>query len=259
MTANGQYRLEIVNTTHAAVLLLSLLSVFTTWAGVMLAFWLRENARAIAAGIGFSTGIMLLISLVELVPESIDIMGTPSTLMSFTLGAGLVWTAHFIVPHTHLVEEKGVVDRMLVRTAYLVAFGLILHDVPEGFAMANAYIASPELGALVAIAIALHNVPEEFAMAVPAVVIKSGRFLYGAAVLSALAEPLGAVIGLVAVGIAPALNAHFMAFAAGAMSFVSLHELVPMARRYRNMRMFAAGMVVSVLVYGLLTRITEAG
>lgn len=172
---------------------------------------------------------MLLISLLELVPEAIGIMGIPTTLRSFVLGAGLVWTAHLIVPHTHLVEEKGMVDRELIRTAYLVAFGLILHDVPEGFAMA-----------------------------VPALVTRSRRFLYGAALLSALAEPLGAVIGLVAVGIAPALNAHFMAFAAGAMVFVSLHELVPMARRYRNWRLFAAGMGLSVLIYGLLSRITES-
>lgn len=244
---------------HIAILLLSLLSVFTTWLGVMLAVWLRENAPAIAAGIGFSTGIMLLISLLELIPESVGIMGWPSSLMSFVLGAGLVWAAHLIVPHTHLVEEKGLGDRVLMKTAYLVAFGLILHDVPEGFAMANAYIASPELGVLVAIAIALHNVPEEFAMAVPAVVTRSRRFLYRAALLSALAEPLGAVIGLLAVGIAPALNAHFMAFAAGAMTFVSLHELLPMARRYRNMRMFAVGILLSVVVYALLARIGEAG
>jgi ZIP family zinc transporter len=242
--------------THVAVLLLSLMSVVTTAFGVMLAVRLRENARAITIGIGFSTGIMLLISMLELVPESIDIMGVLPTLLSFVLGAGLLWTAHLIVPHTHLVEEKGMGERALVKSAYLVAFGLILHDVPEGFAMANAYIASPELGVLVALAIALHNAPEEFAMAVPAVMIRSRRFLYGAALFSALAEPLGATIGLVAVGIAPALNAHFMAFAAGAMTFVSLHELVPMARRYRNMRMFAVGMLTSVLSYALLSRIT---
>jgi len=247
-----------LSTTYAVVLLLSLLSVFTTLLGVMLAVWLRENVRAIAAGIGFSTGIMLLISLLELVPESIGIMGTPSTLLGFTMGAGMVWTAHLIVPHTHLVLEKGIADRVLIKSAYLVAFGLILHDVPEGFAMANAYIASPGLGVLVAVAIALHNVPEEFAMAVPAVVIRSRRFLYAAAMLSALAEPLGAVVGLVAVEVAPVLNAHFMAFASGAMTFVSLHELVPMAQRYRNMRMFTAGMLLSALVYLLLSRITEA-
>jgi ZIP family zinc transporter len=154
------------------------------------------------------------------------------------------------------VEEKGVVDSALVKSAYLVVFGLILHDVPEGFAMANAYIASPALGLLVALAIALHNLPEEFAMSVPAVVTRSKGFLFGAALLSALAEPLGAVIGLVAVGLAPTLNAHFMAFAAGAMLFVSTHELVPMARRYRHIRLFFLGMIFSVLVYGLLARIT---
>jgi ZIP family zinc transporter len=90
----------------------------------------------------------------------------------------------------------------------------------------------------VALAIALHNLPKEFAMSVPAVVLKSKGFLFGAPLLSALAEPLGAVIGLVAVGLAPALNAHFMVFAAGAMLFVSIHELIPMARRYRRVGCF---------------------
>jgi ZIP family zinc transporter len=183
-------------------------------------------------------------------------MGVGPMLGSAGLGVALVWTAHFIVPHTHLVEEKGIADKALIRSAYLVVFGLVLHDVPEGFAMANAYVASPALGVLVSLAIALHNMPEEFAMAVPAVMLKSKRFLYAAALLSALAEPLGAIIGLVAVGIAPALNAHFMAFAAGAMIFVSIHELIPMARRYRNSGLFVAGTVLSVAVYWLLARMT---
>jgi len=242
--------------TYTAVILLSLLSFLTTWLGVVLALKLRENARAIAAGIGFSVGIMILISALELIPEAVAAMGLGATLGSVALGIGLVWAAHFIVPHIHLVEEKGLVDPALIRSAYLVVFGLILHDVPEGFAMANAYVASPALGVLVSIAIALHNLPEEFAMSVPAVMLKSKRFLFGAALLSALAEPLGAVIGLASVSIAPALNAHFMAFAAGAMIFVSIHELIPMARRYRHIGLFVAGTVLSVAVYWLLARMT---
>jgi ZIP family zinc transporter len=245
-----------VNPTHTAVVLLSLMSCITTAFGVALALKLRENARAIAVGIGFSAGIMILVSVLELMPEAVVAMGVGPTLGSAGLGVALVWAAHFIVPHTHLVEEKGIVDMALIRSAYLVVFGLVLHDVPEGFAMANAYVASPALGVLVSVAIALHNMPEEFAMAVPAVMLKSKRFLYVAALLSALAEPLGAIIGLVAVGIAPALNAHFMAFAAGAMIFVSIHELIPMARRYRNFGLFVAGTVLSVVVYWLLARMT---
>jgi len=254
---NRQAGAETVNTTYAAVLLLSLTSLFTTWIGVMLAIRLRENGPAIATGIGFSVGIMLLISVLELVPESIGMMGEGATLRSFLLGAGLVWAAHLIVPHTHLVKEKGIADKALIRSVYLVVFGLILHDVPEGFAMANAYIATPALGVLVALAIALHNIPEEFAMSVPAVMLRSKGFLYGAAFLSALAEPLGAVIGLLATGIAPSLNAHFMAFAAGAMTFVSIHELIPMARRYGHRGLLIVGMLLSAVVYGLLTALTE--
>jgi ZIP family zinc transporter len=224
--------------------------------GVALAIALRENARAIAAGLGFSVGIMILISALELVPESVAVMGVGATVTSAALGAALVWVAHVIIPHTHLVEEKGIEDRAIIKSVYLVVFGLILHDVPEGFAMANSYVASPSVGLLVALAIALHNLPEEFAMSAPAVMLKSKGFLLGAALLSALAEPFGAIIGLIAVGLAPALNAHFMAFAAGVMLFVSIHELIPLARRYRRVQLFLWGMVLSATVYWLLAAIT---
>lgn len=242
--------------TYEAVILLSLMSCLTTCLGVALALWLRENAKAVGAGIGFSVGIMILISVLELIPESITIMGAGMTLVSASLGVALVWAAHLVIPHIHLVEEKGIADKMLIRSVYLVVFGLVLHDVAEGFAMANAYVASPTLGVLVAVAIALHNLPEEFAMSVPAVMLRSKSSLFGAALLSALAEPIGAVIGLVAVGIAPALNAHFLAFAAGAMLFVSVHELIPVARRYHHLDMFVWGMVISALVYALLASLT---
>lgn len=240
-----------------AVLLLSLMSLATTWIGVALAIRMRENARIVSVGIGFSVGLMLLISLIELVPEAHDRLGWGPTLLGFVAGAGLVWAAHLIVPHTHLVAEPGLVDPRLVKSVYLVTFGLVLHDVPEGFAMANAYIASPSLGLIVSLAIALHNLPEEFAMAVPAVALRSRRVLYRAAALSALAEPAGAVLGLAATGVAPGLNAHFLAFAAGAMAFVSIHELIPMARRYRRTAYFLCGIVLAALVHALLARLTH--
>ena len=118
--------------------------------------------------------------------------------------------------------------------------------------MANSYIASQSLGILMALAIAIHNIPEEFAMAVAIVMVKRRRFLYIAAILSGLAEPFGAVIGLVAVHFHPMLNPLFMAFAAGAMVYVSVHELLPMARMYNNTRLFIFGAMMSLLVYILL-------
>lgn len=103
-----------------------------------------------------------------------------------------------------------------------------------------------------AVLIAIHNIPEEFAMAVPIIMVKKRRFLYMAAFLSGLAEPLGASVGLVGVHFHPALNPLFMTFAAGAMIFISVHELLLMARKYHNTNLFILGAVVSVFVYALL-------
>lgn len=239
-------------TTCLAVLLLAFLSVLSTLAGVALAVYIGKNERAVAVGMGFSAGIMLLVSFLELLPHAMDDAGIGTASTAFLLGVLIMLVLHWVIPHTHLVEEKGAFPNALLKTAYLVAFGLILHDVPEGFAMANAYIASPSLGILVALAIMIHNVPEEFAMAVPIVMAKRRRFLYTAALLSGLAEPLGAIVGLVAVHFHPSLNSVFMAFAAGAMVFVSVHELLPMAARYHEIRLFVIGAALSGFVYALL-------
>lgn len=110
-----------------------------------------------------------------------------------------------MLPHTHLVKEHGLSDTRLIRSVSLDA-----------------------------LAIALHNLPEELVMAVPAMTLRSRRFLLQAAVLSALAEPLDAELGLVAVAGKPSLNGHFIAFSAGTMIFVSIHELIPMAHWYRQ-------------------------
>jgi ZIP family zinc transporter len=238
---------------YVAVLLLSLLSFVTTSIGVFLSGLIREDARAIALGIGFSAGIMVLVSLLELIPEAHSAVGASSTALTVGFGAVLLWLINFAIPHSHLIPEHGLGDTRLVRSIYLVVIGLILHDVPEGFAMANAYIADPSLGLLIALAIALHNLPEEMAMALPAMALQSRRFLFGAAALSALAEPVGAVIGLLAVEALAGLNGYFIAFAAGAMLFVSLHELVPMARRYGSLRWFAVGIALSIAVHRLLS------
>lgn len=246
---------EFQSTTYIAVLLLAFLSVFTTLLGVALAIYVGKNERLVSAGIGFSAGIMLLISFLELIPQALSEAGAGMTSTAFLLGMLIVAVLHWVIPHTHLVEEKGVFGPTLLRSAYLIAFGLILHDVPEGFAMANSYIASPSLGIFVAVAIAIHNIPEEFAMAVPIVMAKKKRFLYTAAFLSGLAEPLGAILGLVAAHFHPVLNPLFMAFAAGAMVFVSVHELLPMAKRYQHIKLFILGGIISVLVYALLATV----
>jgi len=234
--------------TYIAVLMLSFLSGITTLIGVGLAFYFKKSVKGITAGIGFSAGIMIWISLLELLPEAMVVTDALTVLIAAALGFLLIFSLDFILPHTHIVEEKGKLG-LLMKTAFLVSIGMLLHDFPEGFAMANSYILAPTLGLLVAVAIAIHNIPEEFAMAVPIVLVKKRAFLIKLALLSALAEPLGAVFGLLAVSVAPVLNPIFLAFAAGAMIFVSVHELFPLAKRYKKPGCFFLGMVLSLLAY----------
>lgn len=122
--------------------------------------------------------------------------------------------------------------------------------------MANFYIASPNLGILIALSIALHNIPEEFAISVLLIASKAKLSTpYKTAFISGLAEPAGAIIGLIAIGIAPTLTPFFLAFSAGAMLFVYLHELFPIANRIKREKLFALGAIASLLTYFLLRTI----
>ena len=244
----------MIPTAYFVVILLSFLSVITTIIGVALAFVFKRGRKAISIGIGFSAGIMLLISFFELIPESVIEAGVTETFLSVFFGILFIGILNLLIPHTHMIKEKGKFNSSLLKTAYLVAFGLILHDFPEGFAMANSYIFSPSLGLLIALAIAVHNIPEEFAMAIPLVLSKSKKsFLFKIAFLSSIAEPIGAVLGLLAVNFLPQLNPLFLSFAAGAMIFISIHELFPLAKRYKRILFFILGVVSSIFVYLVLT------
>jgi ZIP family zinc transporter len=237
------------------VLLLASLSIATTAAGVVLAVKVGNRPRAVTAGIGFSAGTMVAVSVVELLPEACAQAGTWSVTVWAVTGASIIALLHLMIPHTHLGAAESPQAAQRLRSVYLIMFGLILHDLPEGFALANSYVSAPRLGILVAIAVAAHNLPEEFAMAMPAVALRRRRLLLRAAVLSALAEPVGALIGLAGVSAYPGLNAAFLAIAAGAMMFVSVNELFPMARDMGHRSWFSIGALGSVCMVVVLQQL----
>lgn len=242
-----------LNGSAVTILLLATASGLSTLVGVALVIRFAHTHRGIAIGTGFSVGIMVVISTFDLIPASMKLISPIHAVVSAILGAVLVAICHWVIPHQHLVKEYGLLGARMARTSYLVALGMILHDFPEGFALANVYLAQPSAGLMLALAIALHNVPEGFAIAAPAAQLKRPLILAQVAVAAALAEPIGAMFGLLALSMYPQFDGYLMAAAAGAMVYVSLHELLPMAREHGDMRSFELGMVTSGGVYVVMT------
>jgi len=111
---------------YVAVFLLSLLSGLTTLIGIALALLFKESVKKVVIGIGFSAGIMLLISFFDLIPESVDAAGIVNSLVFVLLGVLMIGSLNFIIPHTHLAREREATSREL-KAVYLIARTVTAH------------------------------------------------------------------------------------------------------------------------------------
>ncbi len=223
--------------------LFSFLAGVSTVLGVfVLLLFGRPSKRVLAGLLGFAGGIMIAISLFELIPESVDFAGVPGAALGFVLGVALMFTVDRTAPHAHVYSPESLEvenpahapasRNPLMRTGYLVLFGIALHNLPEGVAIGAGLESSPKLGLAVAVAIALHNIPEGLAIGGP---LRSGGLGIGRIILLTLAAglmtPVGAIIGQLFFNISEAFVGGALAFAAGAMIYIVLDELVPNANK----------------------------
>ena len=245
-------------------LLYSFIAGVSTVLGVfVLVFFGNPSEKVLATLLGFAGGIMLGISVFELMPEALE-MGTMTiTVIGFVLGVLMMFGLDKIVPHSHLSNPDDLevenperlkrVENPLLRTGYLVLFGIALHNLPEGLAIGAGLESSPELGLAIAVAIALHNIPEGLAIAGP---LKSGGVTTGKLLLftflAGLMTPLGAAIGLLIFNISPIFVGGSLAFAAGAMVYIVNDELIPQGHKMHS-HLSNAGIIAGLLIaFGLL-------
>jgi ZIP family zinc transporter len=223
-------------------------SMFTwgvTALGAAVVFFVRDVRRSVLdASLGFAAGVMIAASFWSLLNPAIALaeeMGGIAwlpALVGFVAGACAMRLLDFVLPHIHLFgrpEDAEGVKTNWQRTTLLV-LAITLHNVPEGLAIGVAFGAvgagfhSATLAAAVALAIGIgiQNCPEGTAVAVPLRREGMSRlraWWYGQ--LSASVEPVAAVIGAVAVGAMRPLLPYALAFAAGAMIFVVVEEVIP--------------------------------
>jgi ZIP family zinc transporter len=242
---------------------LTLFAGLSTGIGSALAFFARKtNTRFLSVSLGFSAGVMIYISFVELFSESrILLTGQLGTHRGMWITVISFFSGIFItgIIEIHRVEEirqpsEPSKSRDLMRMGILTSLIIAIHNLPEGMATFTVALNNLKFGIPIAIAIAIHNIPEGIAVSVPIFYATGNRkkaFVWS--FLSGLSEPVGALLGYLILRpfFSPTLFGIIYAVIAGIMVFISLDELLPAAREYGEHHLsiygLAAGMALMAL------------
>jgi ZIP family zinc transporter len=256
---------------------LTLFAGLATGIGSILAFFTkRTNTKFLSVALGFSAGVMIYVSLVEIFVKAKDSLtgalglkgGSWATVAAFFGGILFIGLIDRLIPagdnphEIHKVEElknctAGSDRGKLLRTGLFTALAIGIHNFPEGLATFTSAIKDPALGLAIAVAIAIHNIPEGIAVSIPIFYASGDRKnAFWLSFLSGLAEPVGAVIGYLF--LRPFFNdivfGVLFAMVAGIMVFISVDELLPTAREYGEAHLSVYGLVggMAVMAVSLL-------
>jgi zinc transporter, ZIP family len=245
-----------MNNNIIIAIILSLLAGLATMIGSLISLSIKKpGPKFLTLSLGFSAGVMIFVSFVELLDQGIKLVGHPMSYIFFFVGMGLMFLIDNLVPHDYMAEhnkdEIMCKKNNLSRTGFFIALGITIHNFPEGLAVFAGSLQNIKVGFAIAAAIALHNIPEGIAVSVPIYTATRSRrkaFIWSA--LSGLAEPLGAIIA--AIFLLPFLNntviGYLLATVAGIMVFLSIDELLPISRSYGEEHLSIVGIMAGMIV-----------
>jgi len=240
-------------------LLLSALAGLSTTIGSLLALFVRRpGSRLMTLTLGFSGGVMILVSFVELLPGGIGALGFAAANLAFFGGMIAMFLIDALIPHDYMAEhhhpetendQDAALKNRLLKAGLFVALGLGIHNFPEGMASFATALSDPQVGIVIAIAIAIHNIPEGLAVSAPVYAATGSRSkAFWWSFLSGVAEPVGA--SLAALVLMPFLNeavlGGLLSVVAGIMVFISIDELLPVSRAYGEEHLSIVGIVVGM-------------
>lgn len=258
---------------------LTLFAGLATGVGSAMAFFAKKtNTKFLSIALGFSAGVMIYVSFVEIFVKARDALtvtlgarnGYWVTTLSFFGGLFLIAIIDKLVPsfeNPHEIRDISEMDenhraaaaeeqkkQHLMRMGIFSALAIAIHNFPEGLATFTAALTDPSLGISVAVAIAIHNIPEGIAVSVPlyyATGSKKKAFKWS--FLSGLAEPVGALVGFAFLSIFfnETIFGILFASVAGIMVFISIDELLPTAQKYGEHHLSIYGLVSGMMVMAL--------
>lgn len=254
----------------------ALLATLFTWsvtaAGAAVVFFFRSfNRRVLDAMLGFAAGVMIAASFwsllnpaIEMAEEVNNVPGWVPAAVGFMLGGGSLWLLNKYLPHLHpgLASEKTEGVKSSLHRSLLLVLAITLHNIPEGLAVGVAFgAASLDLGdassiggaIALAVGIGLQNFPEGASVSIPLrrEGYSRGRsFWYGQ--LSGVVEPVGGVIGALLVTFIQPILPYALSFAAGAMIFVVVEELIPESQMEEHRSLATLGALLGFTVMMVL-------
>ncbi|MDF2985841.1 MAG: zupT [Eubacterium sp.] len=263
----------IINQNH---IFLALLATLMTWAltalGAAMVFFFKEiNQRVLNTMLGFAAGVMIAASFWSLLAPAIEMAeGAPIpawlvAALGFLGGAAFLYLADRLIPHMHLNAKDGETEGIStnLKRSILLVFSITLHNIPEGLAVGVAFgaIASGDgnvslmSAVAIAIGIGLQNFPEGAAVSIPLRregLSRSRSFFYGQA--SGIVEPIAGVLGAALVMFVKPVLPYALAFAAGAMIFVVVEELIPEAQsgNHKSTHLATAGCIIGFTIMMIL-------
>ncbi len=247
-----------------------LLPFLGTTLGSACVFFLKNqlNPRVQKALLGFASGVMVAASVWSLLIPAMDLsqeMGRfaffPAA-VGFGLGIGFLFLMDLAVPHLHMGEEKAEGPRCSLKKTTMLVLAVTLHNIPEGMAVgvvfSGALLNSQDIGLAgafaLSIGIAIQNFPEGAVISLP---LRSeegmGRkkaFLYGA--LSGIVEPVGAFLTILLSSLITPVLPYLLAFAAGAMLYVVVEELIPEASQGEHSNLGTLGFALGFALMMIL-------
>ncbi len=248
---------------------LTLFAGISTGIGSAIALYSKKtNKTLLAASLGFSAGVMIYVSFVEifvkakdsLILESGENKGYWITVIAFFTGIAIIAFIDWIIPDAtnphggqgiEDINENDRAQKALLRMGMFSALAIAIHNFPEGLATFISALENPALGISIAIAIAIHNIPEGIAVSVPIYhATGSRKKAFKWSFLSGLSEPVGALIGFFA------LSRFFneltfgivFALVAGIMVYISLDELLPTAEKHGKHHVAIGGLILGMAV-----------
>lgn len=256
-----------MNSSIGLAFLLTALAGFATGIGSALAYLTHHTKRnLLSTALGFSAGVMIYISFVELYNQALEMLTGPYgkvaggtvTALGFFGGMLLIAAIDYLIPSYENPHETTLVEDMdrrdgaeLHRLGLLTALAIGIHNFPEGIATFFAALTDPTVGISIAVAIALHNIPEGISISVPIYYATGSRkkaFWYS--LLSGASEPAGALIGFLILRpfISDVLLGIIFAAVAGIMVFISLDQLLPNAKKYSTGHQSVYGLIGGMAV-----------